>query len=288
MKVIIHRCGPCRAYFQSTGCHQNEFSKKTACVRCTFMHPVVKSSNFGYPVCPKTIFQEIRLVPRLFIIPSVHIKSIFNDSWWFAVDYLWTQDLVQQVFIVFCVITKNTSSDPGHSYKIPFSISGQSPNSAIRVSAIREDILQTTADFSSTGITYKCHHARHKSMSSTKWQTFKIDPTCMSVYFNCSTWQIAINPYYRPSELNQLNQAATWTMKGNCPYWWSRPNQGSVWPILTHLLWAISIIIIIVPPRLTKLVLDNSLLHCGSDVLVHSHFFENVHRLFAKDNPQLS
>ena len=82
--------------------------------------------------------------------------------------------------------------------------------------------------------------------------------------------------------------AATWTMKGNCPYWWSRKNQGSVWPILTHLLWAISIIIIIVPPGLTKLVLDNSLLHCGSDVLVHSHFFENVHRLCAKDNPQLS
>ena len=110
--------------------------QKSACVRCTFMHPVIKICYFGYPVCPKTIFQGSRLVRRLFFMPSVHIKSIFNDLWWFAVDYLWTQDLVQQVFIVFCVITKNTSSNPGHSYKITFGISGQSPNSAIHVSAI--------------------------------------------------------------------------------------------------------------------------------------------------------
>ena len=49
----------------------------------------VKSSNLGYPVCPKTIFLGIRLVRSSFFMRSVCQKTIFNGSWSYEVDYSW-------------------------------------------------------------------------------------------------------------------------------------------------------------------------------------------------------
>ena len=72
MKLITYSCGACTAHFESAGCDQNEFFNNTACLKCTFMHPVCQtlilmvsglSQNyfFRYSVGPQFIFHAFGL-----------------------------------------------------------------------------------------------------------------------------------------------------------------------------------------------------------------------------------